>query len=52
MTWDGKGEAVRAYGVMLTSTIVIVDASGLVVYSGTGQEQDPVALLEALLDDS
>lgn len=52
MTWDGKGEAVRAYDVMLTSTIVIVDASGRVVYSGTGEEQDPVAILDVVLDDS
>ena len=45
MTWDAKGEAVRAYDVMLTSTIVIVDADGRIAYSGTGTEQDPVGVL-------
>ena len=45
MTWDANGEAVRAYDVMLTSTIVIVDAEGRVAYSGTGKEQDPAGVL-------
>lgn len=48
MTWDGEGEAVRAYEVMLTSTIVVVDATGRVAYTGTGKDQDPVAILAEL----
>ena len=52
MTWDGDGAVVRAYDVLLTSTLVIVDADGRVVYSGTGEEQDPVATLEALFGDT
>lgn len=51
MTWDGQGEAVRAYDVMLTSTIVVVDAAGRVAYSGTGKDQDPVAILARLFGD-
>ena len=52
MTWDGQGAAVRAYDVMLTSTIIIVDADGRVAYSGTGKDQDPVALLAAILGEN
>jgi len=50
MTWDGRGEVVRAYDVMLTSTLVIVDADGRVAYTGTGKDQDPVSALSRIVD--
>jgi thiol-disulfide isomerase/thioredoxin len=40
--WDGKGEAVRAYHAPTTSVVVILDADGKVVYTGSGADQDLV----------
>jgi peroxiredoxin len=41
--WDGKGAAVRAYEAPNTSYIAMLDASGKVVYTGVGSDQDLVA---------
>jgi thiol-disulfide isomerase/thioredoxin len=41
--WDGRGEAVRAFRAPTTSYVVILDAAGRVVYTGTGGDQDVAA---------
>lgn len=38
--WDGRGGAVRAFEVPGTSYVVALDATGTVVYTGFGGEQD------------
>lgn len=38
--FDATGAAVRAYQAPTTSYVVVVDARGRVVYTGTGQDQD------------
>ena len=38
--WDTKGNAVRAFQAPSTSYIVVLDASGKVAYTGSGDEQD------------
>jgi peroxiredoxin len=43
--YDATGAAVRAYGVQTTSSIVVVDKTGRVTYTGTGAEQDIAAVL-------
>jgi len=43
--WDSKGAGARAFDVPSTSYIVVVDGSGKVVYTGSGEKQD---LLEAV----
>jgi thiol-disulfide isomerase/thioredoxin len=40
--YDEKGAGVRAYDVPATSFIVVVDGSGKVVYTGSGEKQDLV----------
>jgi len=47
--WDARGAAVRAYNATTTSIVVMLDASGKVVYTGVGTEQDLVAAVERLL---
>ena len=44
LLWDGQGKAVRAFMAPGTSYIVVLDAKGKVVYTGSGGEQelDPV----------
>jgi thiol-disulfide isomerase/thioredoxin len=37
--WDGQGKAVRAFEAPSTSYVVVLDAKGRVVYTGTGAEQ-------------
>ncbi len=37
--YDAKGEAVRAFRVPTTSFIVILDATGKVTYTGSGEDQ-------------
>jgi thiol-disulfide isomerase/thioredoxin len=37
--WDGQGKAVRAFEAPSTSYIVVLDAKGKVVYTGSGSEQ-------------
>jgi thiol-disulfide isomerase/thioredoxin len=38
--WDATGAAVRAYRAPTTSYVVVVNAAGRVVYTGTGSDQD------------
>jgi len=38
--WDATGAAVRAYLAPTTSYVVVVNAAGRVVYTGTGADQD------------
>ncbi|MDH4044994.1 MAG: TlpA family protein disulfide reductase [Gemmatimonadota bacterium] len=40
VVWDGKGAAVRAFEAPGTSYVVALDASGKVVYTGFGADQD------------
>jgi len=41
--YDERGVSSRAYDVPTTSYIVVIDAAGIVVYTGTGEDQDLVA---------
>jgi predicted transcriptional regulator len=43
--WDAKGAAVRAYEAYTTSYVVVLDATGKVVYTGVGPEQDITAAM-------
>jgi thiol-disulfide isomerase/thioredoxin len=47
--WDGEGEAVKAYEVLGTSIVVILDASGAVAYTGSGRNQDLLAEISKLV---
>jgi thiol-disulfide isomerase/thioredoxin len=47
--FDEKGVGTRAYDVPATSFIVVVDRSGKVVYTGSGEEQDLVAAVRKAL---
>ena len=47
--WDAEGAAVRAYKAPTTSVVVILDADGKVVYTGSGGRQDLVSAVEAVL---
>lgn len=44
--WDGRGKATRAFDAFTTSYVVVLDASGKVVYTGSGSDQDIAAALE------
>lgn len=47
--WDANGAAVRAFQAPSTSYIAVLDASGKVVYTGVGEDQDiEAALLKAV----
>lgn len=43
--YDDRGIGVRAYGAMVTSYVVIVDAAGVIRYTGSGGDQDLGAAL-------
>ncbi len=47
--WDKKGATVRAYKAPTTSVVVILDAGGTVVYTGSGGDQDLVGEVAKLL---
>lgn len=47
--WDRGGDAVRAFDAFTTSYVVVLDATGKVAYTGTGEDQDIAAVLDALL---
>ena len=49
--YDASGAAVRAYQAPTTSYVVVLDAAGKVVYTGTGAEQDIAVVLQRLLGD-
>ncbi len=38
--YDRKGEADAVYGVKATSTVIVVDKAGKIVYAGAGADQD------------
>jgi thiol-disulfide isomerase/thioredoxin len=50
--WDVNGNATRAFQAPATSYIVILDASGKVVYTGIGEEQDLEAALFRTAEDA
>lgn len=47
--WDDRGVGARAFDVPATSFVVIVDQSGTVVYTGSGEDQDLVAAVRKAL---
>ena len=47
--WDSQGLGSRAYDVATTSFIVVVDGSGKVVYTGTGEDQKLVSAVRKAL---
>lgn len=47
--FDERGEAVRAYEIVTTSVVVILDRDGTVVYSGHGAHQDLVGEVRDVL---
>lgn len=47
--WDTEGRAVRAFKTPSTSYVVILDAAGRVVYTGSGGDQDLTAALAEML---
>lgn len=49
--YDTKGAAVRAYEAPTTSHVVVVNAQGIVVYTGSGGEQDLDAAIKRALGD-
>ncbi len=38
--YDRKGEADAVYGVKATSTVIVIDKAGKIVYAGAGGDQD------------
>jgi thiol-disulfide isomerase/thioredoxin len=49
--WDEKGVAARAYDAPSTSYVMVLDASGKVVYTGVGSDQDLVAAVKKAVGD-
>ena len=49
--YDRRGAAVRAYKASTTSIVVMLDADGKVVYTGTGGSQDLLGAVEKLLGE-
>jgi len=49
--WDGNGAAVRAFQAPSTSYIAVLDASGKVVYTGVGEDQDIEGAVEKTVKD-
>ena len=49
LLWDGQGRAARAFQAPTTSYIVVLDASGRVVYTGTGEDQEIETAVEKAL---
>ena len=47
--FDTKGDASTAYDVFATSTIVVINAKGIVVYTGQGGDQDIQAAIRKAL---
>lgn len=48
--FDDKGVGARAFDVPATSFIVVVDRSGKVVYTGSGERQDLVAAVRRVVE--
>lgn len=49
--WDANGSAVRAFQAPSTSYIVLLDANGIVVYTGLGEDQNIEAALQKVIGD-
>lgn len=49
MLFDAKGAAVRAFKVPTTSFIAVLDAAGIVRYTGSGEDQDIDAAIRRVL---
>ena len=47
--WDGDGEAVKAYEILGTSIVVILDGTGQVAYTGTGRDQDLLVAVKRIV---
>ena len=47
--YDDHGLAVRAFGALATSYVVVVDRNGRVAYTGDGADQDMPAILARVL---
>jgi len=47
--WDADGNTVRAYEATTTSVVVLLDADGVVAYTGVGAGQDLIGAVEQLL---
>ncbi|HET9384163.1 MAG TPA: TlpA disulfide reductase family protein [Gemmatimonadales bacterium] len=50
--WDGNGAAVRAFQAPSTSYVAVMDASGKVVYTGVGENQDIDAAVQKAVGGS
>ena len=48
--YDAAGEAVRNYGALATSVVVLVDAQGRIAFAGVGPEQDLVGVVEKMFE--
>ena len=48
--WDANGAAVRAFQAPSTSYVAVLDATGRVVYTGVGEEQDIEAALRRAVE--
>jgi hypothetical protein len=44
--YDRKGEADAVYGVKATSTVIVVNKAGKIVYAGAGGDQDIEAAIK------
>ncbi|HWV57582.1 MAG TPA: TlpA disulfide reductase family protein [Longimicrobiales bacterium] len=49
VVFDGQGRATRAFAAPTTSYVAVLDASGRVVYTGSGGEQDLIAAISRAL---
>jgi peroxiredoxin len=49
MYYDRKGEADEVYGVKATSTVIVIDRKGKIVYAGAGGDQDIEAAIKKAL---
>lgn len=47
--YDESGLAVRTFGAPVTSYVVIVDADGVIRYTGVGEDQDLITALEKVV---
>ncbi|MGH7524120.1 MAG: TlpA family protein disulfide reductase [Gemmatimonadales bacterium] len=47
--YDDHGLAVRAFGALATSYVVVVDRNGRIAYTGDGADQDMPAILSKVL---
>lgn len=48
--WDTRGRATRAFAAPTTSYVVLLDADGVVTYTGTGSDQEITAAIERIIE--